>query len=86
MSDIVRKPHIQMPVMDGLTATRAIREDPDIAMLPVIALTAGVLAEERKKALAAGFTDFIAKPVNLEEMVALLGALPIRTVRDATAG
>lgn len=77
---------IQMPVMDGLTATRAIREDPDIAMLPVIALTAGVLAEEREKALAAGFTDFIAKPVNLEEMVALLGALPIRTVRDATAG
>jgi len=63
---------IQMPVMDGLTATRAIRQDPTLAHLPVIALTAGVLAEERAAAQAAGMNDFLAKPLDLQQMVAVL--------------
>ena len=63
---------IQMPVMDGLTATREIRQNPALRHLPVFALTAGVLPEEREAALAAGIDGFIAKPLELEALVALL--------------
>jgi PAS domain S-box-containing protein len=63
---------IQMPVMDGLAATREIRRDPRLAALPVIALTAGVLPEEREAARAAGMDDFLTKPLNLAEMTATL--------------
>ena len=63
---------IQMPVMDGLTATRAIRDELGQPDLPVIAFSAGVLAEQRQKALEAGVNDFLAKPVDLEEMLAML--------------
>ena len=75
---------IQMPVMDGLTATREIRSDPRLMGLPVIALTAGALTEDRQKALDAGIDDFLTKPVNLEQMVAsILGRLPGTTRQDA---
>ncbi len=63
---------VQMPVMDGLTATRAIRRDLGLTELPVIAVSAGVLPEERQNALDAGVNGFLPKPVDLEEMVALL--------------
>ena len=63
---------IQMPVMDGLTATRAIRANPALTALPIIALTAGVLAQEREATLVAGVNDFLAKPLDIEEMVAKL--------------
>ncbi len=63
---------IRMPVMDGLTATRRIREDLGLTGLPVIALTAGVLPEEQAAARAAGMDDILAKPLDLERMVALL--------------
>ncbi|MBF0406912.1 MAG: PAS domain S-box protein [Candidatus Riflebacteria bacterium] len=65
---------VQMPVMDGLTATREIRRDTneDIAKIPVIALTAGVLEEERKAALAAGVNDFLPKPLEMERLVEVL--------------
>lgn len=63
---------IQMPVMDGLVATREIRRDPALRDLPVIALTAGVLAEEREAAEQAGMNGFLAKPLNFEQMNDLL--------------
>ena len=63
---------IQMPVMDGLTATRAIRGELAQPDLPVLAFSAGVLADQRQEASAAGVNDFLAKPVDLEEMVAML--------------
>ena len=63
---------IQMPVMDGLSATREIRRDPALRHLPVIALSAGVLAEEREAALAAGVSDFLGKPLKLENLQAVL--------------
>ena len=63
---------VQMPVMDGLRATREIRQNPEWARMPVIALTAGVMAEERAAAQAAGMAEFLAKPLNLEQMVATL--------------
>ena len=63
---------IQMPVMDGLRATQAIRHTLNLRQLPVIALTAGVLREERQRALEAGVDDVLAKPVELEQLVAAL--------------
>jgi len=63
---------IQMPVMDGLAATRAIRQDLGLTELPIIAVSAGVLSEERRQAFDAGVNDFLHKPVDLEIMLAML--------------
>ena len=58
----------QMPVMDGYTATRHIREDARLSHLPVLAMTANVMADDRDRALAAGMLDHIAKPLNVQAM------------------
>ena len=58
----------QMPVMDGYTATRRIREHPAWARLPVLAMTANNMAGDREKALAAGMNDHIPKPLDMEQM------------------
>jgi len=63
---------VQMPVMDGLTATRQIRASLGLTALPIIALTAGVLPEEQAAARAAGVNAVLSKPLDLEEMVAML--------------
>jgi CheY-like chemotaxis protein len=62
---------VQMPVMDGLAAARAIRTGLRLT-LPVIAMTAGVTQEERDACTAAGMDDFIAKPIEEDELVAVL--------------
>ena len=68
-----------MPVMDGYTATKEIRSlAGDVRRVPIVALTAGVSAEERKKAFAAGMDGFLAKPVNREELASTLANLPER--------
>lgn len=61
-----------MPIVDGLTGTREIRKKSDLASLPVIALTAGVLEEERQAALAAGVDDFMTKLISQNQLVSLL--------------
>jgi CheY-like chemotaxis protein len=63
---------VQMPVMDGLTATCLVRCELCLKDLPIIAVTAGVLPEQREQAREAGFNDFVTKPVDLEELVAVL--------------
>jgi len=63
---------IQMPVMDGLAATRILRENPVTVGIPVIALTAGALPEEREAALAAGMNAFLTKPLNMEQLLDVL--------------
>jgi len=59
---------IQMPVMDGLEASRQIRLQPAFANLPIIALTAGVTLEEQETYKAAGMNDFLPKPFDLKRL------------------
>lgn len=58
----------QMPVMDGYTASRKIRENEHFKDLPIIALTANALKGDREKVLAAGMNDYITKPINVNKM------------------
>jgi two-component system sensor histidine kinase/response regulator len=55
---------LQMPVMDGLDATRAIRKLPDRQDLPIIAMTANAMSEDRQRCIEAGMNDHIAKPID----------------------
>jgi signal transduction histidine kinase len=64
---------MQMPVMDGYAATRRLREQGYRA--PIIALTAHALKEERDKCLQAGCTEFMTKPIDLDELTAVVGKL-----------
>jgi PAS domain S-box-containing protein len=75
---------VQMPVMDGRTATRLIREELGLTRLPIIALTAGVLAEEQRLIRDAGADEVLAKPLDLELLVERL-AHHIGAQRLATA-
>jgi len=62
----------QMPVMDGYAATRALRLQPGLQDLPVIAMTANTMVGDREKALASGMNDHIAKPIKVDDMFATL--------------
>ncbi len=64
---------LQMPVMDGLEATRRIRANPEHASLPIIAMTANALARDRDRCIAAGMNDFLTKPVYAAQLAAVLG-------------
>lgn len=59
---------IQMPVMDGLEATRQLRADPRFADVPIIALTALAMTGDQERCLEAGATDYISKPVSLKQL------------------
>lgn len=61
---------VQMPEMDGLAATRALRARPNFALLPILAMTANAFDADRYACLAAGMNDFVAKPVNPDELYA----------------
>ena len=63
---------IMMPVMDGLTATETIRamERPDARTIPIIAMTANAFEEDAKKCLAAGMNAHLAKPLDIEKVIA----------------
>jgi CheY-like chemotaxis protein len=63
---------LQMPVMDGLQATRHIRQQLKLTQLPIIAMTANVMASDRDDCLAAGMNDHIGKPFNVTDLVARL--------------
>jgi len=78
----------QMPVMDGYTATRRIREQEDFAKLPILAMTANTMAGDREKVLAAGMNDHIAKPINVQEMFATIARWisPSEPSKDIPAG
>ncbi len=64
---------IQMPVMDGYTASREIRKDKRLDDLPIIAMTANAMAGDREKALDAGMNDHVAKPIDVNQLFTCLG-------------
>jgi PAS domain S-box-containing protein len=76
---------VQMPEMDGLEATRALRSELGLSSLPVIALTAATLPSQRERAAAAGMNDFIAKPLELDTMVAIILRHALSQSRRPTA-
>ncbi len=63
---------MQMPVMDGVAATRAIRLKPQFQLLPIIAMTANVMESDREKCTEAGMNDHLAKPIDPEALSAAL--------------
>ncbi len=71
---------IQLPRMDGLTATRLIKSTPETSKIPIIAVTAHALLRDRENALKAGCDDYIAKPLNArlfrEKIRSLLRPIP----------
>ncbi|WP_144141893.1 response regulator [Paraburkholderia sp. BCC1884] len=62
---------IMMPEMDGLTAMGEIRRNPRFAHLPIIALTAKAMANDRTRCLEAGADDYVSKPIDVDKLVAL---------------
>jgi two-component system cell cycle response regulator DivK len=71
---------IQLPGMNGIDALRVLRADPATASIPVIAVTASVMQQDRKLITDAGFDAYVAKPINLKEFLdavhRALGATP----------
>ena len=63
---------MQMPVMDGIEATRMIRSNPRFQALPIIAMTANAMAADRERCLEAGMNDHIPKPIDPEELFRVL--------------
>jgi two-component system sensor histidine kinase/response regulator len=63
---------LQMPVMDGFAATRAIRRDLGQATLPIVAMTANAMASDREACLSAGMNDHVGKPFDLNDLVRVL--------------
>jgi two-component system cell cycle response regulator DivK len=56
---------IQMPTMDGITALKLLRADPETAGIPVLAVTASVTPSERERVEAAGFNGYLGKPIDI---------------------
>lgn len=63
---------VMMPVMDGLTATSTIRNDPRWSKLPIIMLTAKAMPDDQQRCLEAGANDYMAKPIDVEKLLSLV--------------
>jgi CheY-like chemotaxis protein len=63
---------VMMPEMDGYETMRTIRALPNFGSLPIIAVTAKAMKGDREKCIEAGATDYIAKPVDMEQLLSLL--------------
>ena len=65
---------LEMPLMDGLEATRRIRDLPDYQSVPIVAMTASAFREDRERCLAAGMSDHVAKPVDPDRLYRTLAS------------
>lgn len=63
---------LSLPQMDGWTATRQIKTNPQLSAIPIIALTAHAMIGDRERALQAGCDDYLTKPINLRELASKL--------------
>ncbi len=63
---------VQMPRLDGLSATKKIRSEPSLRDIPIIGLTASAMKQDREACLAAGMTDYLPKPVDWDKLLGLL--------------
>ena len=63
---------IMMPVMDGYEAMGRIRADERFAQMPIIALTAKAMAEDRRKCIEAGASDYMTKPIDIDRLLAMI--------------
>lgn len=70
---------LSMPIMDGYRATEIMRQRPDSATLPIVAVTAHAMSEDRELALRCGCTDYLAKPYRPAELISVVE----RLLRDA---
>ena len=79
---------MQMPNLDGFAATRLIRQDLKLPDLPVVAFSAGVLRDEQRLMFDAGVSDFVPKPVDLDQLATVLARWigPVSETRAAPAG
>jgi two-component system sensor histidine kinase/response regulator len=75
---------MQMPVMDGVAATREIRRNEKLELLPIVAMTANAMEQDRRKCMEAGMNDFLIKPIDPQEMTTIL-ARWLRPRRAAVA-
>jgi two-component system cell cycle response regulator DivK len=66
---------IELPVMDGITALGRLRADPETRDIPVVAVTASVTPGEREKVTAAGFSAYVAKPIDVNSFGELVDRL-----------
>jgi len=63
---------IMMPIMDGYEAMRRIRSQPRFQHLPILAITAKAMKEDRVKCIEAGANDYLAKPVDIDKLFSLM--------------
>jgi CheY-like chemotaxis protein len=63
---------VMMPEMDGHETTRAIRAMPPFRQLPIVTLTAKAMKEDREKSVASGASDYVTKPVDIEQLLSLM--------------
>jgi two-component system sensor histidine kinase/response regulator len=75
---------MQMPVMDGLSATRAIRQRPEGARLPIVAMTANAMEKDRRDCLQAGMNDFLTKPIDPQRLASVVQAW-VRPIAEGAA-
>jgi PAS domain S-box-containing protein len=66
---------LQMPVLDGITATKIIRQELSLSTLPIVAMTANAMAADRQECLGAGMNEHIGKPFDLHHLVAVIAKL-----------